>query len=125
MSLAFGWFLLIVVGWMETVAHLGLRWVPLQGHVFFKYFVPLNDITEHKPQFDFVMNLLLLFVLSGVAMAWFKRLRSRALGMQKTTNHILFDRIALSALWFVFPMRLIAESVTVAIYGGGSFLTGV
>ena len=124
MSLAFGWFLLIAVGWMETVAHLGLRWVPLQGHVFFKYFVPLNDITEHKPQFDFVMDLLLLFVLSGVAMAWFKRLRSRALGMQKTTNHILFDRIALSALWFVFPMRLIAESVTVAIYGGGSFLTG-
>ena len=32
MSLAFGWFLLIVVGWIETVAYLGFRWVPLQGH---------------------------------------------------------------------------------------------
>ena len=124
MSLAFGWFLLIAVGWIETVAYLGFTWVPLQGHVFFKYFVPLNGITEHKPVFDFVMDLLLLFVLSGVAMAWLKRLRSRALGMKRTTNHILFDRIALSALWFVFPMRLISESITAAIYGGGSFLTG-
>ena len=124
MSLAFGWFLLIAVGWIETVAYLGFSWVPLQGHVFFKYFVPLNGIAEHKPVFDFLMDLLLLFVLSGVAMAWFKRLRSRALGMKRTTKHILFDRIALSALWFVFPMRLVAESITAAIYGGGSFLTG-
>ena len=124
MSLAFGWFLLIAVGAIETVAYLGFRWIPLHGHVFFKYFVPLNGISEHKPVFDFVMDLLLLFVLSGVAMAWFKRARSRALGMKKTTNHILFDRIALSALWFVFPLRLLAESVTAAIYGGGSFLTG-
>ena len=38
MSLAFGWFLLIVVGWIETVAYLGFRYVPLHGHVFFKYF---------------------------------------------------------------------------------------
>ncbi|MDE7122945.1 MAG: (Fe-S)-binding protein, partial [Alistipes sp.] len=37
MSLALGWFLLICVGWIETVAYLGLRYVPLQGHVFFKY----------------------------------------------------------------------------------------
>ena len=124
MSLAFGWFLLIAVGWMETVAYLGFTWVPLQGHVFFKYFVPLNGIEGHMPIFDFVMDALLLFVLSGVALAWFKRMRSRALGMKRTTNHILFDRLALSALWFVFPMRLISESITAAIYGGGSFLTG-
>ena len=34
MSLAFGWFLLIAVGWAETIAYLGFRYVPLQGHVF-------------------------------------------------------------------------------------------
>ena len=33
MSLAFGWFLLIAVGWIETIAYLGFRYVPLQGHV--------------------------------------------------------------------------------------------
>nr|WP_290016381.1 (Fe-S)-binding protein [uncultured Alistipes sp.] len=121
MSLAFGWFLLISVGWIETVAHLGFRYVPLQGHVFFKYFA---TSLEHKPFFDFAMDLLLLFVLSGVALAWGKRLRSKALGMRRTTKHVLGDRIALSALWFIFPARLLAESATCALYGGGGFLTG-
>ena len=124
MSLAFGWFLLIVTGWIETVAYVGLHWVPLQGHVFFKYFMPLNGIADHKPLFDFIMDALLLFVLSGVALAWFKRMRSRALGMRRTTKHILPDRVALTALWFIFPARLAAESITCGLFGGGSFLTG-
>ena len=121
MSLAFGWFLLIAVGWIETVAYLGLRFVPLQAHVFFKYF---STGLEHKPVFDFLMDLLLLFVLSGVALAWFKRLRSRIMGLRRTTKHVWGDRLALSALWFIFPARLLAESTTCALYGGGSFLTG-
>ena len=121
MSLAFGWFLLIAVGWTETVAYLGLRFVPLQGHVFFKYFA---TGLEHKPVFDFVMDLLLLFVLSGVALAWGKRFWSRAMGMRRTTKHVPGDRVALTALWFIFPARLLAESTTCALYGGGSFLTG-
>ncbi len=121
MSLAFGWFLLIAVGWIETVAYLGFRYVPLQGHVFFKYF---GTGLEHKPAFDFIMDLLLLFVLSGVTLAWGKRFFSKRMGMRRTTKHVPGDRIALSALWFVFPMRLFAESTTCAIYGGGSFLTG-
>ena len=121
MSLAFGWFLLIITGWIETIAYLGFRWVPLHGHIFFKYFA---TSLEHKPVFDFLMDLLLLFVLSGVALAWGKRLYSRAMGMRRTTKHVLGDRIALSALWFIFPARLLAESTTCALYGGGGFLTG-
>jgi len=121
MSLAFGWFLLIVAGWVETAAYLGLRYVPLQGHVFFRYF---STGMEHKPVFDFIMDLLLLLVLSGVALAWGKRVWSRAMGMRRTTRHVMGDRIALSALWFIFPLRLAAESLTCALYGGGGFLTG-
>lgn len=121
MSLAFGWFLLIAVGWAETIAYIGFRYVPLQGHVFFKYFA---TGLEHKPVFDFLMDLLLLFVLSGVALAWGKRFYARAMGMRRTTKHVLGDRIALSALWFVFPARLMAESLTCALYGGGGFVTG-
>jgi Fe-S oxidoreductase len=123
-SLAFGWFLLIVVGWIETIAYLGMEWVPLQGHVFFKYFMPINGMTHHNPLFEQLMDALLLVVLIGVALAWFKRLRSRALGMRRTTKHLLFDRVALSALWFIFPARLVAESMTAALYGGEGFLTG-
>jgi Fe-S oxidoreductase len=124
MSLAFGWFLLIVVGWIETICYLGWEMVPLQGHVFFKYFMPVNGITEHIHLFEHLMDALLVVVLSGVALAWYKRLRSKALGMRRTTKHILFDRVALSALWFIFPARLVAESLTAAIYGGEGFLTG-
>ena len=124
MSLAFGWFLLITVGWIETIAYLGFEPIPLQGHVFFKYFIQLNAITEHHPIFEHIMDALLLFVLSGVALAWYKRIRSKAMGMRKTTKHVAFDRIALSALWFIFPARLVAESITASIYGGNGFLTG-
>ena len=124
MSLAFGWFLLIAVGWIETIFYLGWEMIPLQGHVFFKYFMPLNNISEHIYIFEQLMDALLLFVLSGVALAWYKRLRSKSLGLRRTTKHILFDRVALSALWFIFPARLVAESLTAAIYGGEGFLTG-
>jgi len=123
MSLAFGWFLLIAVGWAETVALLGFRFIPLQGHVFFKYFAARQQL-GHLASFDFWMDLLLLFVLSGVALAWGKRLCSRAMGLRRTTRHTPGDRIALSALWFVFPARLVAESITASLYGGGGFLTG-
>lgn len=125
MSLAFGWFLLIIFGWMETVAYLGAEMVPPHTHVFFKYFS--TSLVHPSPStfnFSFVMDLLLLFVLTGVALAWAKRLRSKMLGMRKTTRHSWGDRLALSTLWFIFPARLIAESVTSGIHETGSFLTG-
>ena len=122
MSLAFGWFLLIAFGWLETTLYLGLQPVPLQGHVFFRYFA--TSLGEHIHWIDHVMDLLLLFVLSGVALAWQKRVSAGRFGMRSTTRHTTGDRVALSLLWFVFPARLVAESVTAAIYGGGGFLTG-
>ena len=120
MSLAFGWFLLIVVGWIETTMFLRGEFAPLHTHIFFKYFFP----EEGTGIFPFLMDFLLLFVLSGVALAWFKRMRSRTLGMRRTTKHTRGDRIALAALWFIFPARLLAESATSAIHHSGNFLTG-
>lgn len=122
MSLAFGWFLLIAFGWLETTLYLGLQPVPLQGHVFFRYFATALD--QHIHWIDHVMDLLLLFVLSGVVLAWQKRMSADRFGMRSTTRHTTGDRVALSLLWFIFPARLMAESVTAAIYGGGGFLTG-
>lgn len=121
-SLAFGWFLLIAFGWAEVTAYMGFGFIPPSGHVFFKYFAAGN-ISEHIAFFDFVMDLLLLVVLSGVAMAWLKRIRSRWLGLGHATRHVLTDRLAVSFLWWIFPLRLIAESVTAGLYGGGGFLT--
>ncbi|MFI3277254.1 MAG: (Fe-S)-binding protein [Rikenellaceae bacterium] len=123
MSLAFGWFLLIATGWAETIHTLGFEFIPPQGHVFFRYFASRMGLPESHT-FAFLMDLWLAVVLSGVCLAWFKRLYSKALGLKRTTQHKLGDRIAMSVLWLIFPARLVAESLTCAIYGGGSFLTG-
>ncbi|MCD7969418.1 MAG: (Fe-S)-binding protein [Alistipes sp.] len=124
MSLAFGWFLLIAVGWVEASMHLTEGYAPLHAHVFYKYFVPEPTGAAGERVLSNLMDLLLLFVLSGVALAWFKRMRSRALGMKRTTKHVVGDRIALTALWFVFPVRFLAESAEAGLKGIPSFLTG-
>ncbi len=122
-SLALGWFMLIVVGWIETIVYLGNSFVPLYGHVFFRFFAA-PVLTEHFWILDFLMDFFLLIVLSGVFLAWIKRFSSRLVGIRRTTKHVLTDRLAMSFLWFVFPLRLLSETVTASIYGGGGFLTG-
>ena len=124
MSLAFGWFLLIVVGNLESrvyePAAMNLPYVP----IFFKFFHANPDGFELNRFFSFVMDLLLLMVLAGVVLAFAKRIYSKAYGMRKTTRLMPGDRFALSALWLIFPLRLLAEGFTAAVYGGGDFLTG-
>lgn len=124
MSLAFGWFALIVVGKLETTAYLKDSFNLPHLHVFFRYFFPNEgDRFVHYFNYKFIMDFLLLFVLSGVLLAYFKRFSSKSLGMKKATKHTTFDRLALTSLWLIFPARLFAESVTCGIYQTGSFLT--
>ena len=73
--------------------------------------------------FRFSMDLILLFVLSGIVLALIKRTHSRWFGMQKTTRQSRFDRWALTSLWLIFPLRLFAESFTASHHGGGGFVT--
>jgi Fe-S oxidoreductase len=74
--------------------------------------------------FRFMMDLLLIFVLSGLVLAFLKRRKSKWFGMQKTTGYKLNDRIALFSLWLIFPLRLLAESYTAGYYAsGGGFFT--
>ena len=46
------------------------------------------------------------------------------MGMKRTTRHVFVDRVALTSLWLIFPLRLTAESLTAAIKHNGGFLTG-
>ncbi len=124
MSLAFGWFLLIAIGNLESRIYEPAAMNPPYIPIFFKFFsMGSPDFPLHNV-FSFTMDLLLLLVLSGVALAFAKRFYSKAYGMKKTTQLRIGDKLALSALWFIFPLRLLAESLTSATYGGGSFLTG-
>ena len=123
-SLAFGWFLLIVVGAVQaSLAY--PHGHPLWVAIFYNYFEPESGPVNF-PQaelFANLMDLLLIYVLSGLFLAMFKKVWSRPLGMKRTTRHTLMDRVAKMALWCIFPLRLLSEASTSALYGNGGFMT--
>lgn len=127
-SIAFGWFMLIVLGHIEVALFVPkhLAWTDggLFYPIFYRFFVWINPghVTLRGWFFFFLMDFFLLYVLTGVGMAIFKRFRSIVLGMRHTTKPSLADRLALYSLWMIFPLRLLAESFT-ADLSGGSFLT--
>jgi Fe-S oxidoreductase len=123
MSLAFGWFLLIVVGHIEAYVHYQTFKVPAYKAIFMRYFVTEPPTTLSGKLLAACMDLLLLFVLSGVMLAYYKRLNSRMFGMKKTTQLKTGDRIALSALWLIFPLRFLAESISAGIHHNGSIIS--
>ncbi len=124
MSLAFGWFLLILFGTIEAdifgTSHLN---APYKA-IFFRFFNPEHGRMGFEKAYGFLMDFILAFILSGLLLAILKRLYSRVVGMRKTTKLKRTDKIALTSLWLIFPSRLLAESLTSGAYGTGSFLTG-
>jgi len=124
MSLAFGWFLLIVFGTIEA-DFFGARHLNPPSHaIFFRWFNPEHGATGFASIYNFWMDLLLAFILSGLLLAMVKRFIPGMMGMKKTTRHTWIDRLALISLWLIFPARLLAESFTCGAWGSGSFLTG-
>jgi len=121
-SIAFGWFMLIVIGHIEVFLYVPHRAKLFYFPIFFRYFVAETDSTLGGNFLFFLMDFFLLVVLSGIFLAMVKRLRSRLFGMRRTTNPSLPDIIGLYSLWSIFPLRLLAEGFTADI-SGGSFLT--
>ncbi len=124
MSLAFGWFLLILFGTIEADVFGESHLNPPYKAIFFKFFNPDHGKTFFEQGYSFMMDLILAFILSGLLLAVIKRFSSKAVGMKKTTRLKTLDKVALTSLWLIFPSRLIAESLTSGAYGTGSFLTG-
>lgn len=121
-SIAFGWFMIILIGHIEvfiyTPDRVNRMWYP----IFFRYFVAVADETMRGSLFFFLMDFFLLMILIGIILAMVKRVRSLMFGMRRTTRNTLLDTIAMLALWAIFPLRLLAEGFTADI-SGGSFLT--
>jgi Fe-S oxidoreductase len=123
MSLAFGWFLLIVIGKLETFFYTGKLANELYYPVFFRFFEQQPHQSGMLLFFNALMDFTLLVVLSGIVVAILRRLRPGIAGMKKAVKHSLGDRLALSSLWLIFPLRLLAESTTAGFSGNGSFIT--
>ena len=127
-AIAFGWFMIIILGHIEVALFVPARLNVTRGGlfypIFYRYFVWMNPghTTLRGAFFFFLMDFFLLYILSGIALAIFKRFRSIVLGMRHTTKPSFADRVALYSLWMIFPLRLLAESFT-ADLSGGSFLT--
>jgi Fe-S oxidoreductase len=123
MSIAFGWFMMILVGKFQSTAATGMWIEPPHVAIFLKYFVPTESY-RFAHLFAAVMDFFLLLVLTGIILAAVKRFRPQAAGMKRPTKHTTFDKVALISLWAIFPLRLLAESFTSGTYDSGSFLTG-
>lgn len=121
-SIAFGWFMIIVIGHIETILYIPERLHRLYYPIFYRYFMEEQNTTLQGSFFFFLMDFFLLIILSGITIAIIKRFRSRIVGMRRTTKLTLTDRIGLYSLWAIFPLRWIAEGFTAGV-AGGSFMT--
>jgi Fe-S oxidoreductase len=121
-SIAFGWFMLIVLGHLEVMLFVPERIHLFYYPIFFNYFVAETEQTLQGALLMFLMDFFLLIVLSGILIAIIKRFASRIVGMRRTTRLSALDRVGLYSLWAIFPLRLLAESFTAHI-SGGSFMT--
>ena len=128
-SFALGWLLLIVFGNIESRYYSGTHLNAPYYPIFLKFFIHdklviFFEVYSVPGIFRFIMDFLLLFVLSGLALALIKRKKSKWFGMKRTTEFQLTDFVSLVCLWLIFPMRLLAESFTAGYYGsGGGFMT--
>ena len=123
MSLAFGWFLLIIVGHIEAFIHFHSFSIPAYKAIFFRYFAPEIGSSLFEKFLAATMDLILIFILSGVLLAYYKRINSKLFGMKKTTQLKFGDRVALSSLWLIFPLRFMAEITSAGIHNNGSIIS--
>ena len=121
-SIAFGWFMIIVLGHLEVMLFVPQRIHFFYYPIFFNYFVAETEQTLQGALLMFLMDFFLLMILSGIVLAIIKRFASRIVGMRRTTRLSALDQVGLYSLWAIFPLRLLAESFTAHI-SGGSFLT--
>ena len=130
-SIAFGWFMIIVIGHFEVFSFSPIKDIELPLFeklttilyfpIFFRYFAP-EGLTTLAKIYSFLMDFFLLLIISGILIAALKKWKSRVLGVKRVTKFDLKDSLVRWSLWTIFPLRFLAESTTAGITGG-SFLT--
>jgi Fe-S oxidoreductase len=131
MSIALGWFMIIVVGHFESITFSPLRGleVPFMQKmmsnlylpIFFRYFA-MEELSLKAQIFSFLMDFFLLMIISGIFIAVVKKKKPRNVGLKRVTKFGLKEDLVRLSLWTIFPLRFLAESSMAGI-AGGSFLT--
>lgn len=104
-SIAFGWFMIILLGHVEVLVYYPHRLATFYYPIFFDYFVSGAEGTLVSR----MMDGFLLLIIAGILLAVVKRFRSRLFGMRRTARPSLINLVGLYSLWAIFPLRLFAE----------------
>ena len=116
-AIAFGWFMIIVIGHIMLFTLKPLEGVEVEGFsrlftnfyypIFFKYFA------EETPVFAILMDFFLLMIISGILIAVVKKIHSKIVGVKRIMHFGFADSMIRFALWTIFPFRLIAEKTNI------------
>ena len=116
-AIAFGWFMIIVIGHVMLFTLKPLEGIELQGvertlpnfyyPIFFKYFA------EETPIFAILMDFFLLMIISGILIAVVKKIHSKIVGVKRIMHFGFADNLIRFALWTIFPFRLVAEKTNI------------
>ena len=116
-AIAFGWFMIIVIGHIMLFTLKPLEGVEVEGFprlftnfyypIFFKYFA------KETPVFAFLMDFFLLMIISGILIAVVKKIHSKIVGVKRIMHFGFADNMIRFALWTIFPFRLIAEKTNI------------
>jgi len=119
-AIAFGWFMIIVLGHVMLFVLKPLEGVEVEGisrlftnfyyPIFFKYFA------EETPVFAFLMDFFLLMIISGILIAVVKKIHSKIVGVKRVMHFGFADNMIRFALWTIFPFRLIAEKSNIMVF---------
>ncbi len=130
-SIAFGWFMIIIIGHFENMALSPLKGMELPFMekmmsnlympIFFRYFT-IEELSLKAHIYSFLMDFFLLMIISGIVIAVIKRQKPKQVGLKRVTKFGIREDLVRIALWTIFPFRFLAEA-SVANFAGGSFLT--
>ena len=116
-AIAFGWFMIIVIGHVMLFTLKPLQNVDVQGfaRTFTNFYYPIfyKHFAEETPFFAFLMDFFLIVIISGIFIAVVKKIYSGVVGVKRVTKFGFADNMIRFALWTIFPFRLIAEKTNI------------
>lgn len=111
-SIAFGWFMIIVLGHVEVFLFIPERASLFYYPIFFNFFVLKGELSLIGKLLFFLSDFFLLVIISGIFLAVLRRIRKRMYGVRQMARPSTMNRIGLYALWLIFPLRWLAETLT-------------